>query len=1146
MKQLFLNWLILPFFMVLMCVGVSAQETNEDKNRPVDLGEYLDGSRSTRRFQKAEAADGNAQFLRFAKNDGNLAEGGVVNSGLLSYHYVANAPRWGWPKGASWVAYLHSAVFYTAAEVEDANGNTVHIVSDNYRRSNSEVSPDESHFYATMPLPGYYNLDQPGAISTPLVYGISEDVGLDGIPRTSDTGENDGQLQPNEDFNGNGELDLRMQNRIGWLATSHRKETWPEYWPAGSYPGDNRAEGEQTPGVRSGFWNGEFGAYIRADQESYFVMDDRENDEFEYYPFDDPRPWPDGRRGLGMQTEARVYQWNARLAEDIVIGLYDVTNQGKELEKCIVGMYVDPDMGGSLQNDDAFFDEIDDITYAWNTLFTTSNGLPIGYFGFAFLESPGLASDGIDNDQDGLIDESQNNGLDDDGDWRAWEDLNGNGEPDNEDVNRNGVLDEGEDLNDNGILDVEPLNDDLGADGLGPEFNEYPGPDAGEADGVPTPGEPNLDFTDNDESDQVGLTSFYLRDVDNTMANDEDYWQTELPPGKFFIRSGYERDIAWTYGSGFVEFAGNERTHRYATALLYGNDFDDILRNKRTMQNIYDNDYNFAKPPNQPILTVVADNGTAHLTWDASAERSRDPIYGFDFAAYYIYRSTEPSFNELKTITDVFGNPLLFKPLAIFDRKDGLTGAHPIRLGSDLGPEFDLGISYNMGTDSGIRHHYTDSTVTNGRTYYYAVAAIDQGYDPSFFPEISNREGLLPISPTETPINIQTDPLGRPISFDPNTAVIIPTEPVAGWVAPEIDQASITQVSGRGTGKVNIEIFEPLRHLAKDGTRYLLEFNDDRSLEAFDPERFTGNLSQATLSSLNGTEKTSLFVLDDPDNPDLAEDFIVEGIKVTIENDATIVDTAASGWENSNTTLQLIDRTVTASGIGVARDYEIRVLEFGADTSNNGRVTNFQIWDVTDPEQHAQVSFTYGDRPDIGRLDVDNITILNNDADRVSLWKIQFQYPDGADSSRIIPPENGAVFRMISRKSFDRNDAFEFQVNGNRVDERKIANDLDNIYTVPDPYIAVSSLERVVLNEEEGRGERRIDFVNLPRNCSVKIFTAAGKLVRELEHAATDDNRRLPWDLRTKDGLEISHGIYFYVVEAPGIGMKRGKFAVIK
>ena len=198
-----------------------------------------------------------------------------------------------------------------------------------------------------------------------------------------------------------------------------------------------------TPGPRAGRWNGEFGAFPRADQESYYAMDDRENDEFDYFPFpNDTRSWPDGRRGLGITTEARAYQWNARLAEDIMIGIYDISlaryeddTQAKPLERAIVGMYVDPDMGGSFSNDDAAFRQDEDITFTWNRSFISNTGLPLGYFGFAFLESPGLPNDGIDNDQDGLVDESQNNGIDDDGDWTAWEDLNGNGVADNEDVN---------------------------------------------------------------------------------------------------------------------------------------------------------------------------------------------------------------------------------------------------------------------------------------------------------------------------------------------------------------------------------------------------------------------------------------------------------------------------------------------------------------------------------------------------------------------------------------------------------------------------------------------------------------------------------------------------------------------------------------
>jgi hypothetical protein len=36
------------------------------------------------------------------------------------------------------------------------------------------------------------------------------------------------------------------------------------------------------------------------------------------------------------------------------------------------------------------------------------------------------------------------------------------------------------------------------------------------------------------------------------------------------------------------------------------------------------------------------------------------------------------------------------------------------------------------------------------------------------------------------------------------------------------------------------------------------------------------------------------------------------------------------------------------------------------------------------------------------------------------------------------------------------------------------------------------------------------------------------------------------WNLLTRDNLSVSYGIYIYHVDAPGIGEKVGKFAVIK
>ena len=1143
-------------FILMTCTSLVYSQQNYNEAKKENSSQTFSGSSRDyqRGLSKKSASleeDGLVKYRKIAMHDGNLVTGPIVNSGLISYSGIGDDLRMGWPKGTMRADYIWGSYFYVAGEVVDANGDTIHIVSDNFRFN--EVSPDQSHEYATRPLPKYFNLDIPGSLETPLVYGISEDVGKDGFPNTGDEGEGDGELLPIEDFNGNGQLDLQMENTVGWFAISNRKETWPEYWPAGSYPGDTRPDSAEYPGERAGWWNGEYGTYTRADQESYYVMVDRENDEFPYYPFlGDTASWPAGRRGLGLTTEARAYQWNSRLAEDILISIFEISlDEGaKDIDKNVVGMYIDPDLGGSFTNDDASFDALDDITYSWNKTFLSDQGLPLGYFGFAFLESPGLAFDGIDNDQDGLTDESQSDNIDNDGDWRIWEDLNGNGIPDNEDVNYNGVLDTGEDLNGNSRLDAEPLLDDLGSDGLGPDFFEYTGPDANgtEANGVPDLGEPNFEFTDNDESDQVGLTSFYLvsTQAPQGMNNDEFFWDSMVSPGTFATVPGYQSDISFAYGSGYISLNSAERKHRYAIALVFGNDFEDIFRNKRTMQVIYDNDYNFSKPPVQPTLTALGDDNKVYLSWDTRSERSKDPIYGEDFEAYYVYKSTEPAFNEIKTITDAFGNPFLFKPMAIFDLDNGLQGLHPINIGSEIGPGSNLGVTYNMGTDSGLEHKYVDTDVTNGRTYYYAIGAVDHGYHPDFYPDISPLEQLSPISPTECAVNIQTDPLGRPISFDPNTAAVIPSERSSNWVRPQLSEEGFEHISGNGTGNIFIDFYSPLE--IQTGFKYRVEFDDDAIYEPFDALHYTGLQNKIILSSIS--EGKTLLTVDNPINLDSDEKYINDGFRLILRNDTTQIDTLRSKWTIGSSPLKFFDLSIGSGGKFVGRDYEIRIIGPNADTSITNRIVNFQIWDVTDEGDHFKCKFFFIDQSDLNILDnLDRITVYNNyasNANRVKLWDFQFKYPDNIDSTLKVPPQNGDIFKIFTKKTFDRHDVIEFTIIGNEINNLASKEVLNDIYTVPDPYIAVSTLERRVINEEEGRGDRRIDFVNLPQKCTISIYTVSGKLVRELDHFATEKNKRKSWDLRTKEGLEIAHGIYFYVVDAPGIGTKTGKFAVIK
>lgn len=102
---------------------------------------------------------------------------------------------------------------------------------------------------------------------------------------------------------------------------------------------------------------------------------------------------------------------------------------------------------------------------------------------------------------------------------------------------------------------------------------------------------------------------------------------------------------------------------------------------------------------------------------------------------------------------------------------------------------------------------------------------------------------------------------------------------------------------------------------------------------------------------------------------------------------------------------------------------------------------------------------------------------------------------------------------------------------------------------MPNPYVAATSQEQPLPPTiTSGRGDRKISFIHLPRQSTVYIYTVRGELVQKLEMPSGQnlDDGTIDWNLRTRENLEVAYGIYFYVVDAPGVGQKNGKLAIIK
>ncbi len=88
---------------------------------------------------------------------------------------------------------------------------------------------------------------------------------------------------------------------------------------------------------------------------------------------------------------------------------------------------------------------------------------------------------------------------------------------------------------------------------------------------------------------------------------------------------------------------------------------------------------------------------------------------------------------------------------------------------------------------------------------------------------------------------------------------------------------------------------------------------------------------------------------------------------------------------------------------------------------------------------------------------------------------------------------------------------------------------LDLIGVVPNPYYAYSGYETTRL-------DNRVKFINLPRTCTVTIYTVSGTLVRKFKK--DNELTYLDWDLKNNYSVPISGGTYLCHIDAPGLGEK--------
>lgn len=952
---------------------------------------------------------------------------------------------------------------------------------------------------------------------------------------------------------------MRFEPRFGYfepsntinLAEAPAISTDPRTWPSQWY---DKILDSDDPGW-SGSWNGYFGKIAKADQESFTVYDDNFYDAWSFYP--DSRD--NTRRGLGLRVEQRGFQWSNPQAGYVIFFHYDITNEGTTTydNNVIFGLYMDSGVGGSAigldgipesDDDNAFYDkEIGlNLVYTWDK---NGNGVkgPTGYLGYSYLETPGNALDLIDNDEDGILNERRDSGpgIEIIGQQEILNYVNANYnvtkfETYHGPVNSRPAYIAGVWWTGDEDLDWVAEYYDTGADGI------FGTNDTGENDGQPTNGETNFDKTDIDESDMIGLTGFKLNRIRPGVGNpssevdqivffdDGKQWPKRLwniftdPDSAFGAPLALNYNIGFLFASGpFVLSAQN--TERFSLALGFGANLRELKVTTAVVQQIYKANYQFAVPPPLPTLYAYAGDGFVQLNWDNAAERAFDPITNNnDFEGYRIYRSTDPAFLDSRNNFPGSGEWSIVNgyPIAQFDLVNEIYGYSQTTVN---------GIAYFLGDETGLTHSFTDTKVNNGQRYFYAICAYDRGVDS------------IQIYPSENAITISQTLRGGTI-LPKNVVEVYPNAPVVGYTNAEV--LNLVHAEGKGVGEFSLRVINT--EMVPENHIFSISFSSDE-----DSIRAEYYLMQ------NETLGDTLFMFGD-DLEGKGTGPAGSGILPVISTLQTVqIDSQNTKLvNNGGTNIPVKIRYSTAFPINLRRIgypenidiiFSNVVLDTSvADIGAPARPVKFTVKALTDTGE-IKLKFVFRDNNSSGSGTLDShqdyieirTATKNNPTLRRATWKLEVD-TTGIGGVQIVPPTAGDKFELRLKVPYSSSDRFTFLSKAGYVDPNLAKSQFDeDPYVVPNPYVGAASFEpqRYAVS---GRGERKIEFRNLPAGCTIRVYTVTGELVQTLYHDGNINKGIVVWDLRNRDNLDIAPGLYIYHVDGGSVGTFIGKFAVIK
>jgi hypothetical protein len=96
---------------------------------------------------------------------------------------------------------------------------------------------------------------------------------------------------------------------------------------------------------------------------------------------------------------------------------------------------------------------------------------------------------------------------------------------------------------------------------------------------------------------------------------------------------------------------------------------------------------------------------------------------------------------------------------------------------------------------------------------------------------------------------------------------------------------------------------------------------------------------------------------------------------------------------------------------------------------------------------------------------------------------------------------------------------------------------LEQVYIAPNPFVVRSGYTGA------GDVDTQLRFYNLPKTCTIRIFSFSGQLIQTIEHDV--NNIQHAYVQITRNNQYIAPGVYFYSVNTPDGASCHGKFVII-